>query len=109
MSLVWDLKQGKNQRSGHSNKCINFHSPVSCSFLSGDPYSFLKVEKIGKHNNVALIYLNRPDALNALNNGIIGELTLALDDAQNDKDIGAIVITGSGRAFAGTVVYCKMR
>ncbi|CAB4009247.1 enoyl- hydratase, mitochondrial [Paramuricea clavata] len=58
------------------------------------------VEKTGKKNNVALIYLNRPDALNALNNGIIGELTTALEDAQNDKDIGAIVITGSGRAFA---------
>ncbi|XP_028408134.1 enoyl-CoA hydratase, mitochondrial-like isoform X2 [Dendronephthya gigantea] len=71
-------------------KCLN----------TGDPYNFLKVEKTGKDNNVALIYLNRPDALNALNNGIIGELTLALDDAQNDTDVGAIVITGSGRAFA---------
>ena len=70
---------------------------------AGDPYNFLKVEKTGKNNNVALIYLNRPDALNALNNGIIGELTTALEDAQEDQDIGAIVITGSGRAFAGIV------
>ena len=67
---------------------------------TGDPYNFLKVEKTGKNSNVALIYLNRPDALNALNNGIIGELTVALEDAQKDKDIAAIVITGSGRAFA---------
>lgn len=56
---------------------------------------------MGKKNNVALIYLNRPDALNALNSGIIGELAVALEDAQKDTDVGAIVITGSGRAFAG--------
>ncbi len=72
--------------------------------MKGDPYNFLKVEKTGKKNNVALIYLNRPDALNALNNGIIGELTTALEDAQQDTDIAAIVITGSGRAFAGIFI-----
>ena len=74
-------------------------------FSPGDPYNFLKVEKTGKKNNVALIYLNRPDALNALNNGIIGELSAALEDAQKDQDVAAIVITGSGRAFAG---YCRI-
>ena len=74
-------------------------------FSSGDPYNFLKVEKTGKKSNVALIYLNRPDALNALNNGIIGELSAALEDAQKDPDVAAIVITGSGRAFAG---YCRI-
>lgn len=59
------------------------------------------MEKKGSNNNVALIYLNRPDSLNALCDGLIHDLRVALDDAQMDKDIGAIVITGSGRAFAG--------
>jgi hypothetical protein len=54
-----------------------------------------------------LIYLNRPDALNALNNEIIGELTVALEDAQKDKDIAAIVLTGSGRAFAGRITSSR--
>lgn len=58
------------------------------------------MEKKGSNNNVALIYLNRPDSLNALCDGLIHDLRVALDDAQMDKDIGAIVITGSGRAFA---------
>ena len=71
-----------------------------CHYL-GDSYNFIKVEKKGAKNNVALIYLNRPDALNALNDGIISDLSIALDDAQKDDDIGAIIITGSGRAFAG--------
>lgn len=67
---------------------------------SGATYEYLKVEKKGKKNNVALIYLNRPDSLNALCDGIICDLKAALDEAQKDEDIGAIVITGSGRAFA---------
>lgn len=67
---------------------------------SGKNYEHLKVEKKGKNNNIALIYLNRPDSLNALCDGLISDLNVALDDAQKDQDIGAIVITGSGRAFA---------
>ena len=49
---------------------------------------------------VALITLNRPKALNALNTQIVGELGQALDQAQANDDIGAVVITGSDKAFA---------
>lgn len=49
---------------------------------------------------VGLVTLNRPDALNALNNALIDELNEALDAFEADSGIGAIVITGSEKAFA---------
>lgn len=50
--------------------------------------------------HVALITLNRPKALNALNSALVSELGQALDGFEADEDIGAIVITGSEKAFA---------
>jgi len=50
---------------------------------------------------VALVTLNRPKALNALNIALFGELKAALRLIDADKEIGAIVITGSEKAFAG--------
>ncbi len=49
---------------------------------------------------VGLVTLNRPDALNALNSALIDELNQALDGFETDNAIGAIVITGSEKAFA---------
>ncbi len=51
------------------------------------------------HNNVRTITLNRPDRLNAMNSEMLEELCKALDNANADPDIGAIVLRGSGRAF----------
>lgn len=60
-------------------------------------YETLIVETRGK---VGWITLNRPDALNALNSTLIGELVSASKDFDADTGIGAIVITGSPKAFA---------
>ena len=49
---------------------------------------------------VTLIRLNRPKALNALNNQLMDELTTALDAAEAEPAVRCIVITGSDRAFA---------
>ncbi|MBA4492311.1 enoyl-CoA hydratase [Paracoccus sp. S1E-3] len=49
---------------------------------------------------VALIRLNRPDALNALNSELLGELSSALVDADANDKVRCIVITGSEKAFA---------
>jgi len=52
------------------------------------------------HDAVGLIRLNRPQALNALNGALIAELNTALEAFVADAAIGAIVITGSEKAFA---------
>jgi enoyl-CoA hydratase len=53
-----------------------------------------------KRGPVGLITLNRPEALNALCAALISELGEALDGFEADDAIGAIVITGSTKAFA---------
>jgi len=60
-------------------------------------YANILVETDGA---VGLIRLNRPKALNALNAELIAEMNAALDAFEADEAIGAIVLTGSDRAFA---------
>jgi enoyl-CoA hydratase len=60
-------------------------------------YENVLVETRGR---VGLITLNRPKALNALNDALMDELGEALRAFDKDDDIGAIVITGSEKAFA---------
>ena len=52
------------------------------------------------HGRVGLVRLNRPQALNALNNTLLRELMDAMLAFDADPGIGAMVITGSERAFA---------
>jgi enoyl-CoA hydratase len=52
------------------------------------------------HGSVGLIRLNRPKALNALCAALMEELTHALDAFEKDDAIGAMVLTGSEKAFA---------
>jgi len=51
-------------------------------------------------DHVTLIKLNRPDALNALNSELLGELGEALREAEENERIRVIVLTGSEKAFA---------
>ncbi|ASD11727.1 enoyl-CoA hydratase [Pseudomonas aeruginosa] len=60
-------------------------------------FETLLVETRGR---VALITLNRPKALNALNAQLISDLNAALDHFERDEQVGCIVITGSDKAFA---------
>lgn len=57
--------------------------------------------------SVALITLNRPKALNALNSPLFEELNQALLEADRDDAIGAVVLTGSEKAFAGMFSYSQ--
>ncbi len=52
------------------------------------------------HGRAGLIRLNRPQVLNALNAGLMRALVDALQAFDADEDIGAMVVTGSDRAFA---------
>ena len=51
-------------------------------------------------DGVTLVRLNRPEALNALNSQLLGELVAALDAAEMDEAVRCVVMTGSDRAFA---------
>ncbi|OCT72077.1 enoyl-CoA hydratase, short chain, 1, mitochondrial L homeolog isoform X1 [Xenopus laevis] len=69
-------------------------------YSAGPAFQYILVERKGQHHNVGLIRLNRPKALNALCDGLMTELNQALDTFEEDPNIGAIVITGSEKAFA---------
>jgi enoyl-CoA hydratase len=60
-------------------------------------YTCLLVER---EPGVALVRLNRPEALNALNSTLLDELCEALDAFEADDDVRCVVLTGSEKAFA---------
>ncbi len=69
--------------------------------INGEPaattYATLIVKREGK---VGSITLHRPEALNALNSQLVGELCDVLNVFDKDPNIGCIVITGDEKAFA---------
>lgn len=69
-------------------------------FPTAPSYEFIKTDIQGANKNVAVITLNRPKALNALCNGLMTEISAALDNYEKDRSIGAVVITGNDKAFA---------
>jgi len=70
------------------------------------PPEFLQLETRGR---VGLITLNRPQALNALNDGLMDELGASLLAFDADAAIGAIVVTGSAKAFAAGADIAAMK
>lgn len=60
-------------------------------------------------DHIALITLNRPDALNALNDQLLSELVDALENAQSNDKVRCIVLTGSEKAFAAGADISMMR
>ena len=68
-----------------STYCMQYLSDSLCSLLS--------------------VRLNRPKALNALSSELFVELNEALTKCEQDPEIGAIVLTGSDKAFAGETDY----
>ena len=55
---------------------------------------------VTRDGRVGTITLNRPKALNALNSQVMAEVTTAASELDADEGIGAIVVTGSEKAFA---------
>jgi enoyl-CoA hydratase len=69
-------------------------------------YQDIIVERRGR---VGIVTFNRPKALNALCDSLVRELGLALDEFEGDADIGAILITGSEKAFAAGADIKEMK
>lgn len=68
--------------------------------LSTTNYEYIQTSLAGTEGRVGLVTLHRPKALNALCAGLMDELIRALNEMDNDPTIGAIVLTGSEKAFA---------
>ncbi|MFF0483331.1 enoyl-CoA hydratase [Streptomyces sp. NPDC004435] len=69
-------------------------------------YETILLERKGR---VALLTLNRPEALNALNLRLMTEVVAATEELDRDPEVGCIVITGSARAFAAGADIKEMR
>ena len=67
---------------------------------------FVRMEK---QERVALVTLDRPKALNALDRAGIEEIGRMLDLVEADREIGALVVTGAGRAFVAGADVAAMR
>ena len=59
-----------------------------------------QVVLVETHGKVGLIRINRPEAMNALNNDVVDGIGAAIDAFEADEAIGCIVITGNDKAFA---------
>lgn len=92
------------------NKSANKSEPMKkpmenpSALKSPDPEMIL----VERRERVGLITLNRPKQLNALNRQLAEETLAALNAFDADPDIGAIVITGSARAFAAGADIAEM-
>src|SRR5438270_12378099 len=59
--------------------------------------AFVRVEM---EDRLAIVTINRPDALNALNSAVLRELSMTIEHLSMAADVGAIILTGAGgRAF----------
>jgi len=70
------------------------------------PYENITTET---RENVGVITLNRPKALNALSSPLMSELGRAVEEFENEDRIGAMVITGSEKAFAAGADIKEMK
>ncbi len=61
-----------------------------------------------KKDAVAVLTINRPDALNALSSEVLEEISGAFEALQQDEDVRVIIITGAGRAFVAGADVAEM-
>ncbi|MCE2391015.1 MAG: enoyl-CoA hydratase [Proteobacteria bacterium] len=61
------------------------------------------VLSIEKEDGVAIFTLNRPESLNALSAALCGRLVQAFEEIRDDDSVGAVILTGNGRAFSAGV------
>lgn len=69
-------------------------------------YDYVKYEK---KNNIAYVTINRPDALNALNQNVLADIKSVFEDMKNDAEVKAVILTGEGRAFVAGADIAQMR
>ncbi len=68
-------------------------------------YQTLRYEK---KNNIAVLTIDRPEALNALNLQAISEMEQAISEIANDTDVRVLIVTSAGRAFVAGADIAQM-
>ena len=69
-------------------------------------YDYVKYEK---KSNIAYVTINRPEALNALNQSVLTDIKSVFEDMKNDSEVKAVILTGEGRAFVAGADIAQMR
>ncbi|QRW21475.1 enoyl-CoA hydratase/isomerase family protein [Rhizoctonia solani] len=85
---------------------------ISCrGFASARPLSreYQNILVSRPKPNVTLLTLNRPKALNALSTPLFEEINEVLDQVEKDEEVGALVVTGSEKAFAAGADIKEMK
>ena len=67
----------------------------------------LETIELTKQNKIAVIKLNRPKLLNAVNEQLVWDLQKATEDVKNDDDIRVVILVGSGRGFQQAQTLAK--
>jgi len=67
--------------------------------------AFVELQQQG---NVAVITMNRPEVLNALNSSVLHELDAILDEIEGREDLHVVLITGAGRSFVAGADISEM-
>ena len=67
--------------------------------------SYVKLEK---QDHIAIMTIDRPEALNAQNESVRADLIAAVNEIENDNDIYVVILTGSGRAFMAGADIAEM-
>lgn len=95
--ILVTLARGAIQQSGAASRPM----VIRCRQMStGGDEPMVLYENRGEKKNVGLITLNRRKALNALCDDLINQLSETIEKAEKDDQIGALVLTGSAKAFA---------
>lgn len=62
-----------------------------------------------KKENIGIISINRPDAMNSLNTELLMELDLMIDEITRDEDVYVVILTGKGKAFVAGADIGEMK
>ena len=60
-------------------------------------------------DHVAVLTVNRPEALNALNSAVLEELDQAIDAVESNDDVYVAILTGEGRSFVAGADIAEMK
>lgn len=69
-------------------------------FLGGKACENIELQTVGVNKDIALVTFNRPASLNVITAALVRELKQALNDFEKNTVVGAVILTGKGKAFS---------